>query len=658
MRTPARQANTPVTTRPPTSVSLKSRPDTLRQVVLCTAGRSQLQRPLVYDPPVHICLAALLLFLSTADQALAQAPDGAAVFGTSCATCHTASPADGRTPPASALRSLAPAAILTALATGPMRAQGEALTSAERQAVAAYLGTATSPAAAAPSDQLTCATTPPVSDPDAGPSWNGWGNGRRNTRFQAADKAGLTAAQVPGLTLKWAFGFPNARSARTQPTVGGGRLLVAGEGGEVYSLDPRTGCQHWMFLAQAGVRTAITIATYSGSGAEGPYAAYFADGRANVYAVDLLTGQQLWIRRVDEHPSAAVTGSPVFHLGRLYVPVAGLGEEIRAGNPRYECCTFRGSISALDAATGGVIWKTYTIDDPAAPIGQNSAGTTRWGPSGGGVWSAPTIDVERRVLYVGTGNGYSDPPQPHTDAVLALDLRSGEIRWAFQATRGDVWILGCPSPTGANCPAETGPDFDFGSSPMLVPRPGGGALVIAGQKSGMAYALDPDRAGALVWEYRAGKGGMGGGIQWGPAADAERAYFAVSDAAVGPAEAGGLHAVEIATGRRVWYTPPPPPACGALGPQCHGAQSAAVTVMPGIVFSGSSDGALRAFTTESGQIVWEYDTNREFPTINGVRATGGAIDGPGAVVAGGMLYINSGAVFGRPGNVLLAFGVE
>jgi polyvinyl alcohol dehydrogenase (cytochrome) len=600
--------------------------------------------------------AAALLLVLTAAPALAQAPDGSNVFQSACATCHTTSPADGRTPALGSLRALTSEAILAALTTGPMRAQGDALSDAERRAVATDLGRAGTPAAAT-ATPVVCSTTPPIRDPAAGPSWIGWGNGLRNTRFQPANEAELTAAQVPRLTLKWAFGFPAARSGRSQPTVGGGRLLVAGEGGEVFSLDPDTGCLHWIFRAQAGVRTSITIGTFAGEGAEGPYAAYFADGRANVYAVDLLTGQQLWTRRVDDHPSAGVTGSPVFDLGRLYVPVAGIGEEIQAGNAAYECCTFRGSVAAIDANTGDVLWKTYTVPDAPARRGENPAGTARWGPSGGGVWSAPTLDLERRVLYVGTGNAYSGPPQPYTDAVLALDLRTGGIQWAFQATPGDVWNLACTS-GGGNCPPESGPDFDFGSSPMLVTRPGGGDLVIAGQKSGMAYALDPDAGGELVWEYRAGQGSMAGGIQWGPAADPTRAYFAVSDSAVGPAEAGGLHAVDIATGQQAWYTPPPPPACGTLGPQCHGAQSAAVSVMPGIVFSGSSDGAMRAFDSETGAVVWTYDTNRAFPTVNGVPATGGSIDGPGPVVAGGMLFFNSGYAFGRPGNVLLAFGVD
>jgi polyvinyl alcohol dehydrogenase (cytochrome) len=589
--------------------------------------------------------------------AFAQTPDGAAVFKQSCASCHTASPADSRTPSENALRALAPDAILTALTTGPMRIQGASLTDAQRRAVWAFLGRTA--VCAATASGPACTTVPAVSDPEAGAYWNGWGAGIRNTRFQPAERARLAAADVPRLTLKWAFGFPDAQSARTQPTFAGFRLLVGGDNREVYSLDPRSGCSHWTFRTQAPVRAAVSVGQYSGAGSTGPFAAFIADTAANVYAVDLLTGKQLWTRRVDEHPAAAVTGAPTLYLGRLYVPVSGIGEEIQASNLKYECCTFRGSVVALNAGTGNVLWKTYTIADPPRPRAKNSAGTQLYGPSGGAVWNAPTVDVTRGALYVGTGNGYSEPAQPYTSAVLALDLRTGAIKWAFQPVKGDVWILGCPSQAaGSNCPAQVGPDFDFASSPILATAPGGRELVIAGQKSGVAYALDPDRQGQIVWQYRAGKGAMSGGIQWGSAVDGQNAYFAVSDSAAGPEQAGGLHAVRLTDGQRVWYTPPPKPACGAVGPQCHGAQSAAITAMPGIVFSGSADGVMRAFATDTGRIVWEFNTNREFPTVNGVKAAGGTIDAAGPVVVNGMLFFNSGYFLGRPGNVLLAFGLD
>jgi polyvinyl alcohol dehydrogenase (cytochrome) len=169
--------------------------------------------------------------------------------------------------------------------------------------------------------------------------------------------------------------------------------------------------------------------------------------------------------------------------------------------------------------------------------------------------------------------------------------------------------------------------------------------------------MDPDEQGAIVWEYRAGRGGVLGGIEWGAAVDDEHAYFAVSD--ITQPQPGGLHAVRVATGERAWFAPPAPPACSG-GRGCSAAQSAAVTAIPGVVFSGSKDGVLRAFSSANGRILWQYDTNREFQTINGVPGNGASMSGPGPAIAGGMIYVSSGygAFGGRPGNVLLAFGVQ
>jgi polyvinyl alcohol dehydrogenase (cytochrome) len=390
----------------------------------------------------------------------------------------------------------------------------------------------------------------------------------------------------------------------------------------------------------------------------------FGDTSAQAYALDLATGREIWRRRVDDHPLARITGSLALHAGRLYVPMSSY-EESQGADPQYACCTFRGSVTALDAATGRVVWKTSMIDGPVERRGTSGAGVPLWGPSGSAIWSAPTIDERRRVVYVATGNTYSGPPQPSSDAVVALDLDTGAIKWTRQVTASDVYVSNC-RPGNVNCPAVVGPDHDFGSPPALV-RAGGRDLLVIGQKSGIAFAMDPDRRGEIVWQYRAGQGGLLGGIEWGAAADGARAYFAVSD--ILQPNPGGLHAVDLASGARVWATPPPKPSClpaGALAQAggtvrgCNGAQSAAVTAIPGAVFSGSNDGSLRAYSAVDGAILWEFDTNREFQTVNAVPARGASILGPGPVVGGGMVYTNSGygAFGGRPGNVLLAFGFD
>jgi polyvinyl alcohol dehydrogenase (cytochrome) len=498
-----------------------------------------------------------------------------------------------------------------------------------------------------------CATQTAMSNPAAGSQWNGWGNGVANTRFQTAEQAGITAAQVPNLKLKWAFGLPGAMSARSQPAIAGGRLFVAAETGMVYALDAKTGCTYWTFKAQTGVRTAISVGPRQPSG----YAIYFVDLSATAYALDANTGQQIWTRKVEDHAAAKGTGAPTLHDGVLYVPVSGVNEENTGSRPAIECCTFRGSVSALNANTGAVVWKAYTIEETPKPRGKSTTGAQLWGPSGAGIWGAPTIDAKRSVVYVATGNGYSDPPTKTSDAVIAFDLKTGKMKWAKQITPNDVWIGGCGRGANPNCPEVVGPDYDFSASPMLATLANGRELLVIPQKSGMTYALDPDKEGAQVWEYRAGRGSGIGGV-WGGSVDQQNAYFGVSDYLT-PAP-GGLHAVNLATGERAWYVPPANPRlCGTL-PNCSAAQSAALTTIPGVVFSGSADGGVRAYSTKDGSVIWLFDTNKDFETVNGVQAKGGSMDTAGPTLSGGMLYVTSGVggLVGRAGNVLLAFGLE
>ena len=581
------------------------------------------------------------------------APDGAAVYQKACASCHQQPAAGSRAPTRDVLAQIAPEAIITALTTGNMFRQGSELTDAERRAVAAFLaGRPVGTAGPAPIVGRCAAAAPALQARDLETGWNGWGAGVSNTRSRTAALSGIQAADVPKLKLKWAVGFAGVNSARAQPAVAGGRVFVGSESGDVLALNARTGCTYWQYHAKAGIRTAVSVGPYKGAGGQSGYAVYFADGSATAYAVDADSGRELWSRKLDDHAYATATGSPTLYNGRLYVPLAAVGEEGQGGRVGYECCTFRGSVTALDANTGAVVWKSYTIPDAPAPRGKNAEGKTVWGPSGAGVWGAPTVDPARRAIYITTGNNYSDPATPTSDAVIAMDLETGRHRWVFQPTPNDTWAGGCQrtNPPGGNCPETQGPDHDFSISPVLTRTAAGRDLVIVQQKSGMAYALDPDK-GTKVWEYRTSNGsGLGG--QWGAAADATQAYFGVRNP-------GGLRAVTVDSGEEVWSAPPPAQLCaGVRG--CGASQGSAVTVMPGIVFAGSMDGGVRAYASDTGAIVWTFDTNREFETVNGVPAKGGAMDGPGPVVAGGMVYVLSGYVslIGRPGNVLLAFGVD
>jgi polyvinyl alcohol dehydrogenase (cytochrome) len=599
-------------------------------------------------------VTALALAFVLADAAAAQ--DGASIFQSSCAACHAVGSGQARNAPGiEALRRFTPESILNSLLNGKMRIQGTSLPEADRRAVAEYLGGRPLRTTPAGSSVVQCTATPSFSGPAKTGDWNGWGDGTSNTRF--AKDGGLAAKDLPNLKLKWAFGYADVTSARAQPSLVGNRLFVASDKGDVHALDPRTGCGYWSFRAQAAVRTALLVAPYTSPAGVIGWAVFFGDLKANAYAVDAASGQSIWVRTIDDHPFSAVTGTPAYHEGRLFVPVQGLNEEVQGGRPEYECCTFRGSLSALDANTGKVIWKTYTVGDRQLR-GTNSAGRQQWGPAGGGIWSAPTIDARRGVVYVSTGNGYADPPQPMTDAVVALDLQTGHVRWSRQFTANDSWTLGCraTNPDNLNCPGTLGPDYDFSASPALVTMAGRDLLVLP-QKSGMTYALDPDKEGTVVWQHRIGQGSGRGG-QWGGAVDERQAYFGVNDSTT--STPGGIVAVNAATGARVWHMPAEKTLCGPPGRDCSAAQGAAVTAIPGAVLSGSYDGGLRAYAADDGSLLWQFDTNREFTTVNGVKANGGSMDGPGPIVAGGLLFVNSGygGIVGRPGNVLLVFGLD
>ena len=599
----------------------------------------------------------------------AQAPTAAALFETHCVTCHSGA-ADSRAPGRQTLAQSSPEAIVRALTAGAMQAQGAKLSVDERRTLAEFLAGRKLSEPGSTSTVGRCAASPPLPDPSRAPAWNGWGVTITNSRVQPAPQARLAAGDVPKLTLKWAFGFPDATSAYSQPVVVAGRVLVGSQNGQVYSLDAKTGCTYWSFSANAAVRGAISVArrpASAGAGtATGAYVAYFGDMAGSVYGVDATTGVEVWRRRVDDHQIARITGSLTLHENRLYVPISSL-EEASGGNPKYECCTFRGAVAALDAGTGAIIWKTHVLDEPK-PIGTNPSGVRAWGPSGASIWNAPTIDLKRRMVYSATGNQYTGPEREAGDAVVAFDMDTGALKWTKQLLPKDIFVGGCgPTSTGPRCPEQLGPDFDFGNSPILVTLKGGRDLIVIGQKSGIGWAIDPDKRGEVVWQYRAGKGGLYGGMEWGSAVDGEHAYFPSSDVPfsaqdpIGDRDPGGLHAVQLETGKRVWFAPPQLPRCGPTAPGCNAGNIAAVTVIPGVVFAGSNDGVLRAHSTRDGTIVWEFDSNREFKTVNGLTAKGASMNGAGPTIVDGMLYVNSGyGGYGgtRPGNVLLAFGVQ
>jgi polyvinyl alcohol dehydrogenase (cytochrome) len=604
---------------------------------------------------------SFLVFMGMGVRASAQASEPAAIYKRQCALCHDNS-AMTRAPSPAALKMMSPENVLRALETGRMKDQGSLLTAAQRRGIAEFVtGKRFGQEKQAQSSQNGTCPAVKTAFAFAPEDWNGWSPNLDNARFQSSDRAQLTADKVPRLKLKWAFVFPNAPMSWGQATVVGGRVFVPGANRVVYSLDAKSGCQYWAFETEAAARNAIVISELPGEPKR--FAAFFGDQKANAYAVNALTGELLWKVHIDAHPRAKIVGSPAYYDGRVFFPLTG-GEEVGLG-AKYECCSSRGGIVALDAATGKQIWKTYTIAEDPHPTTKTAAGVQNWGPSGASIWSTPTVDVEKKVLYAGTGDNFSEPDTQTSDAVLAFDMESGKLLWSTQITAHDVFNIVC---AGEGCGNHLGPDVDIGASPILITMSNGKRELLISQKSGMATAIDPDREGKILWQTKVGKGGRLGGIQWGSASDGQNMYAAVSDIAHTPASGigrmtadpkagGGLFALNVETGERVWAAPPG--VCGDR-PSCSPAQSAAISVIPGVVFSGSVDGRLRAYSTTDGRVLWEFDTAQEFAGVNGVKGRGGAMDGAGPTISGGLLFVGSGYGIwgGLPGNVLLAFSVD
>jgi polyvinyl alcohol dehydrogenase (cytochrome) len=500
--------------------------------------------------------------------------------------------------------------------------------------------------------------------------WNGWGRDLENTRYQP--EPAIRATDLPNLALKWAYGYQSGGESG-QPTMVDGRLFVTSSSGRVYALDAKTGCTYWTYDAPAGSRTAISIGELGQSKRaaipkklkrtlahldviKAPSAVFFGDDNGAVYALDAQKGTLLWKTQVDTHPSARIIAAPTLYNERLYVAVAS-NEEKESANPNYSCCTFRGSVAALDIASGRVVWRSYTVLAAPQPTQRSSAGVQEFGPAGAAIFSSPAIDPKRGVLYVGTGGSTTGVEQSLTDAIAAFDLNDGKLRWVKQLTvHGQVALSG------------------FSSAPVLRTLPSGNDVLLAGQRSGVVYGLDPDHGGEILWQTRIGAplpagdgpsvgpapaGGVvpvgsaeRGGIAWGSAADHRSVFVAISGSLAQPANTtGSLWALDPKTGIARWHTPAPTPACAWSEGSCAHAQSQAVTVMPGGVFSGSMDGHLRAYSTINGKILWDFDTAKSFQTQNGIRASGGPLDFGGATIVNGSVYINSG-------NTLLAFSVD
>ena len=618
---------------------------------------------------VALVCGALLAWSGTARASAAAPDDMAALYKTACAICHEVP--ETKAPPTDTLRRLPAAQILMAMELGKMQPQAAALRPEQRVSLSKWLAAEEDAKRDAWIAARACSRETPV--PVTGRQ--NWGLGRSNLR-EAAGVA-IDRGNVDQLELQWSIALPAVNTMRSQPVVAGDTVFLGSKGTHLLALDRGGGCVRWSFAAEAPIHSALTLDKTS----DGVATLFFADEMAMVYAVDATTGRLRWRERVKWFPTSIVSGPITFHADRLYVPLSSF-EVAAAGLPTHECCRSHGGIQALEAITGKAAWRFDTTPH-AAKTTVNRDGVQMWGPSGAVVWNAPTVDEKRGALYFGTGQNSSSPATGTSDAIIALDLRTGAKRWVFQALAGDAWNAACLS-GGASCPAENGPDFDFGAPVVLLERKQGD-LLLAGQKSGEVFALDPDRNGAVVWRNRVGSGSSNGGVHHGLASDGQRVYVPIADPerkVAGYVPKPGVYALSVDDGRMLWshpvergctFDPADAPLVGlaemARGkserspwPECsyYYGQSAAAVVANGLVYAGALDGKLRMLDADSGKLLRIIDTRRPYTASNGVQGHGGAIDVGGAIVDGEQIFIVSGyGTFGQmPGNMLLVYGLK
>ncbi len=569
--------------------------------------------------------------------------DPQAAFDSRCAHCHDGSVA--KAPHQIEFQLIGPEAINTSLRDGLMATHAAGLTTTQIDALAAHLGgaiQATVPVKFCAQAEL----------PAAPPTTQGWSLTEQGTRFISQEVAQLSTTQAANLELKWVFAYPGATRARSQPVPYGDAVLVGSQNGSVYALDLASGCAHWQFSADVEVRNALAL---NDTGTR----VFFGDIKGTVYALDPRIGELMWRAMADPHPDTTITGSPRYYANKVYVPLSST-EWGSAADPGYPCCTFRGGVAAFDANSGEKRWTAYAIPETPKPTGEtNELGAPLHHPAGAPVWNSPTIDRKRNLLYVGTGEAYTSPAADTSDSVLAIDLDSGEIVWHYQSIAGDAWNMACFIGGGANCPEEDGPDQDIGAPPMLMTLDGRDVL-IAGQKSGDVFALNPDN-GDLLWNRKIGRGGFAGGVHWGMAAMGDVIFAPNADTVFtgcfeGPRKPG-LFAVHARDGEVIWHAPAPEVCAEADKPACDPGLSAAVTAIPDVVFAGAFDGHLRAYAAATGEVLWDFNTNSEFPSVSGEIARGGSIESDGPVIYQGHVLVNSGYLFGdrMAGNALMVF---
>ncbi len=586
---------------------------------------------------------------------------GARIYDAQCADCHN-SPGETRAPDLASLKEMTADALRLSLTQGVMAQQGKTLDRREMRSLIDYLARKASDGmewlAAWQCDN-------PRIDLRAAPTIATVGVNHHSWRYLSAEEAGLSGTDLENLELAWAIGFPDTSSLRSSPVIIGNTMFYAPVQTErVIALDLTGPCVKWVYNAGIQLRSSITYGELS----KDRFGLVFSDQTGHIHAVNPVDGSRLWLADPRHSEAATVTGAPLVFDGSVIVPISASGVG-RGANPEYECCVEHGAVTSLDAETGDIRWTWHTMPDATYNGKTSRIGVKQRGPSGAPIWASPTIDPKRGVVYVASGQNTSLPATKTSDAIIAIDLKKGTERWVFQALANDVWIIGCrdnPERSTPNCPSPKDSvlkDFDFGAAPVLVEHEKGDVL-LGGQKSGDVWGINPDD-GSVIWNTRLGEGTPLGGVHWGMATDGTRVFAPINDP-VSPFRKNsaepGMNALDVRTGEILWRTPTRPDCENGRDERFEGCSrqfglSAAPLAVDDKVIAGSLDGRLYVFDSNTGDVVWEFDTLRDFDTVNGVPAKGGSIESHSLFAGAGMIFVASGYGSFRqaPGNVLLAF---
>ncbi len=594
---------------------------------------------------------------------------GKEIYDKACAACHN-NPKETKAPALDTLKAMRFQTISYAISEGKMQTQASGLNTEEKFQLVDFLV-----GRDATSDDWTTTLMCPKDrnlNITTAPSVAHFGFNNENHRALTKEQAGLSTSDFSNLELAWSIAFPKATTMRSQAAVVGTTLfLPVADASKVFAIDiAGTPCLQWVYSSPAPMRSSAAFGELS----DGRKVIATADLASVVHLIDATTGEGIWTQNVAVSQYSVTTGTPVIFDDKVIVPVSQY--EISLGaNPKHECCKSHGAVTAINALTGEKTWTAHTMPN-AQPIRDRGDGQMIWGPSGAPIWGSPAIDEKRGLIYVGTGEATSEPAHKNTDAILAIDLKDGSIKWSFQATANDIFVMGCgPTRGGPNCPkpeTTVARDVDFGAQPIIAKNSKGKDIILAGQKAGTVWALDPDNNGEVIWRTGIGEGSPLGGIHWGIAFDGKQVFAPINrpygfgptpniDKSLKP----GMYTLDVDTGDILWRYNPEPDCSGDRKERMRGCQnnigfSGAPTIIDGAIVTGSLDGFLRAIDRKTGKLLWQFDTAQTFETINKINGKGGSIDNASIVAANGYLFVNSGyGMFGQtPGNVMLAFKVK